>query len=185
LFTGKASPIAPRRMQAAANAQPPSQPSPRQLGSRRQGGRGSLRQARQRRRNNTARSPVDPSRPNPGHRARVGVGPGASRRALELLHKLDGFEYRGEAPFRAWLYNSVLNILRDKERHGRRSRATRGGRSACRGAARMAGLWRPRCRCVRGNGPNALRTAEPHPLLPCTLRFGACFLLVNWLHRSA
>ncbi len=35
---------------------------------------------------------------------------------LELLRKLDGFEYRGEAPFRAWLYNSVLNTLRDKER---------------------------------------------------------------------
>lgn len=35
---------------------------------------------------------------------------------LELLQKLEGFEYRGEAPFRAWLYQGVLNTLRDKER---------------------------------------------------------------------
>jgi RNA polymerase sigma-70 factor (ECF subfamily) len=35
---------------------------------------------------------------------------------LELLQKLDAFEFRGEAPFRAWLYQGVLNTLRDKER---------------------------------------------------------------------
>ncbi|MFY9344842.1 MAG: sigma-70 family RNA polymerase sigma factor [Planctomycetota bacterium] len=35
---------------------------------------------------------------------------------LELLHKLDAFEFRGEAAFRAWLYQGVLNTLRDKER---------------------------------------------------------------------
>lgn len=35
---------------------------------------------------------------------------------LELLQRLDAFEFRGEAPFRAWLYQGVLNTLRDKER---------------------------------------------------------------------
>lgn len=35
---------------------------------------------------------------------------------LELLQKLDAFEFRGEVPFRAWLYQGVLNTLRDKER---------------------------------------------------------------------
>jgi DNA-directed RNA polymerase specialized sigma24 family protein len=35
---------------------------------------------------------------------------------LELLKKLDGFDYRGEAPFRGWLYDAVLRTLRDKER---------------------------------------------------------------------
>ena len=35
---------------------------------------------------------------------------------LELLQKLGGLDFRGEAPFRAWLYQGVLNVLRDKER---------------------------------------------------------------------
>jgi len=38
---------------------------------------------------------------------------------IELLHKLDSFEYRGELPFRAWLYQGVLRTLRDKERAAR------------------------------------------------------------------
>jgi RNA polymerase sigma-70 factor (ECF subfamily) len=35
---------------------------------------------------------------------------------LDLLRKRDGFEWRGEAAFRAWLYDAVLKTLRDKER---------------------------------------------------------------------
>jgi DNA-directed RNA polymerase specialized sigma24 family protein len=34
----------------------------------------------------------------------------------DVLAKAEGFEYRGEAAFRAWLYTAVLHKLRTKER---------------------------------------------------------------------
>ena len=37
----------------------------------------------------------------------------------ELLVHLDDFEYRGEAPFRKWLYVAALNKLRQKDRYYR------------------------------------------------------------------
>ena len=43
---------------------------------------------------------------------------------VQVLRQLDDFEYRGEKPFKAWLYNAALLKIKEKQRHHRAEKRT-------------------------------------------------------------
>ncbi len=58
----------------------------------------------------------------------------------ELLGELDGFEFRGEADFRGWLFTAALNKLRNKHRFQRQQKRDRSREGALPEGADMDAL---------------------------------------------
>jgi RNA polymerase sigma-70 factor, ECF subfamily len=56
-------------------------------------------------------------RVNPALRAKESCSDLVQSVCTDLLENLDHFDYQGEAPFRAWLFTSALNKIREHERY--------------------------------------------------------------------
>lgn len=59
------------------------------------------------------------SRSDPALRQRESCSDLVQSVCCELLERSDGFEFRGETQFRAWLFTSALNLVRQKQRFHR------------------------------------------------------------------
>lgn len=63
----------------------------------------------------------------------------------EVLEDLNGFEFRGEAPFRHWLFLRAENKLREKHRYHHAGRRNRGREVALPDASTLMPVYRQLC----------------------------------------